>query len=45
MKPQQGSGGRLLSTATYRFELLPHPRFTHMSESITAMTGYTPADH
>lgn len=30
---------------TYRLELLPHPRFTHVSDAITAMTGYTPADH
>lgn len=43
MKPQQGSGG-LLATATYRFELFPQRRFTHVSDSITAMTGYTPAD-
>ncbi len=44
MKSREGSGD-LQSTATYRFELLPQPRFTHVSDSITAMTGYTPADH
>ena len=44
MKPQAGSGG-LRSTATYRYELVPRRRFTHVSDSITAMTGYAPADH
>lgn len=44
MKPHAGSAG-LRSTARYRFELFPRRRFTHVSDSITAMTGYTPAEH
>ena len=40
-----GDTGAESDQIAYRYEWLPVPRFAHVDDGVTALTGYTPADH